>query len=139
MQFSTDELDADAKRAKLRCRQQREETRVEIAQKWAQVLNPQHIRHCIVAAKARDRTCCVLYTEEKNDWLHERDYDRLLHRVQIQDGKTVAQLVLENLEPSQFRVYGTMIGYTGTGFSFRETAYQIRLGWSFTDRHCVVQ
>jgi hypothetical protein len=132
------DVDSDVASEKSAQRKRRLDLKARILARWITALDAGHIRQCITSARTRGKSHCVLYTEEKSPRLKQLDYWRLLYRTRIQ-GKTVERHILEQLEDGQFAVSDGMIGYNHYGNRFQETDFEIRLGWSFTDRHCCVQ
>ena len=133
----------DVSKAKAAAKLRRLTLKIDILTRWREALNATHIRECITHAQARDKDHCVLYTEQKDRSLSSWDYERLLRNTKVHDGKTVKQLILDQLEPGQFSVQSGMIGYGNFGNhgggKFTETDFEIRLSWGFFDRHCIVQ
>lgn len=119
--------------------------KLNILEEWFRVIDGAHIRQCVTRAQSRNKTYCVLFTQEKSALLTSSDYERLLRRTKVPQNqeKTMEQTILDYLEEGQFCVKSGMIGIENygnlfEGYSFTETDFEIRLEWG-PFRHCTVQ
>jgi hypothetical protein len=116
----------------------------EIVTAWLAKMKAAHITRCIAEAQNAGETSCVIYTQDKMTGFNQLHYDWLLYNAEMTDfgNRTVAQAILDLLEPGQFSVRSRAVQEGVNGGRFEadwadEAHYEIRLEWGNFHRCCV--